>query len=253
MVRTHAKPTATKKRSPLTRDAVIEAAVNLADQQGLAGLSMRGLAGVLGVEAMSLYNHVRNKEQLFAGMTERIWSQVYVPRLDQAWLSELRLRYLSAHTVVLAHPWVATLIESVRSGPILLGSCNAVLGCLRQAGFPVHLAYRALLTLDSYLYGFCFQEVTWPHARSELPQVVNEMIPEVPVAEFPHVVEMMQYVMVATAGPPATRGPLDYRAEFEFGLDLVLQGLSQALSREIAPTAHERGVSRAKHDKRSSR
>lgn len=202
---------------------------------------------------MSLYNHVRNKEQLFGGMTELIWSQVYVPRLDQAWLSELRLRYLSAHTVVLAHPWVATLIESVRSGPVLLSSCNAVLGCLRQAGFPVHSAYRALLTLDSYLYGFCFQEVTWPHARSELPQVVNEVIPEVPAAEFPHLVDLMQYVMVATVGPPATRGPLDYRAEFEFGLDLVLQGLSQALSRERAPMTHKRGGSRTRHHERGSR
>lgn len=253
MVRTHAKSTAVKKRPPLTRDAVVEAAVKLADRQGLAGFSMRSLAGALGVEAMSLYNHVRNKEQLFADMTERIWSQVYVPRLDQAWLSELRLRSLSAHTVVLAHPWIATLIESVRSGPVLLSSCNAVLGCLRQAGFPVNLAYRALLTLDSYVYGFCFQEVTWPHARSELPQVVNQMIPDVSVVEFPHVVEMMHYVMVATAGPPARRGPLDYRAEFEFGLDLVLQGLSHALAREAAPVAHERGASRTKFGKRSLR
>jgi AcrR family transcriptional regulator len=248
MVRANKPPTTAKKRRPLTAEGVIEAAVKLADQQGLDAVSMRGLAGALGVEAMSLYNHVRNKEQLFAGMTEQVWADVYLPRPHHTWLSELRLRYLSAHTVVLAHPWIATLIESVRSGPVLLGSSNAVLGCLRSAGFPVHLAYRALLTLDSYLYGFCFQEVTWPHARFELPQVVSEMLPEVSIAEFPHLVEMMEYVVVATAGPPTTRGPLDYRAEFEFGLDLVLQGLNRASAGEALPRAR---VTRARQTKRS--
>jgi AcrR family transcriptional regulator len=250
MARAKKSATNAKKRLPLTAEGVIEAAVKLADRQGLDAVSMRGLAGALGVEAMSLYNHVRNKEQLFAGMTERIWAEVYLPRLHTtAWTSELRLRYLSAHTVVLAHPWIATLIESVRSGPVLLGSSNAVVGCLRGAGFPVHLAYRALLTLDSYLYGFCFQEVTWPHARSELPQVVSEMLPEVSVADFPHLVEMMEYVVVATAGSPAARGPLDYRAEFEFGLDLILQGLNRALTSEAPAQAR---VTSARQTKRSS-
>lgn len=238
------------KRKQLTPEIVVSAAVELADEGGLSAVSMRGLASVLGVEAMSLYNHVRNKEQLFAAMAERVWGEVYVPTAGH-WASELRLRYLSAHTVILAHPWVATLIESIRSGPVLSRSTNAVLGCLRSGGLPVHLAYRALLTLDSFLYGFCFQEVTWPHARSELPAVVSNMLPEVPSAEFPHLVEMMKYVMVATAGPKTARGPLDFRAEFEFGLDLQLQGLERALA-SVASTPVV-GSSKAAKRRKSAR
>lgn len=236
------------KRVPLTPDAVVSAGVQLADELGLEALSMRRLATALGVEAMSLYNHVRNKEQLFAAMTERVWSQVYLPREGANWTAELRLRYLSAHTVVVTHRWVATIIESMSSGPVQLASSNAVLGCLRGAGFPVHLAHRALLTLDSYLYGFCFQEVTWPNSRSEVPEVVQQMMPQVSATEFPHLVEMMQYVAVATVGPSASRGPLDYRAEFEFGLDLVLQGLGRALASEASAVGigRKRTVRRAR-------
>lgn len=229
-----------KRRAPLTAETVTSAAIALADGGGLEAVSMRRLASELGVEAMSLYNHVANKEQLFGCMVERVWAEVYVPNERADWLSEVRLRYLSAHTVVLAHPWVATLIESRRSGPLLLAACNAVLGCLRNGGFPMHLAYRALLTLDAFLYGFSFQEVTWPHARTEIPQVVTEMLPDVSVEQFPHVVAMMNYVARATsesgmASTPTASGhprALDYRAEFEFGLDLVLQGLSRAVTNE---------------------
>lgn len=252
MARPKLRPTeSANKRIPLTPEVVVGAGIQLADELGLEALSMRRLAAALGVEAMSLYNHVRNKEQLFAAMTERVWSQVYLPREGANWTAELRLRYLSAHTVVVTHGWVATLIESMSSGPVQLASSNAVLGCLRGAGFPVHLAYRALLTLDSYLYGFCFQEVTWPHARSELPDIVQQMLQQVSAAEFPHLVEMMEYVAVATVGPAASRGPLDYRAEFEFGLDLVLQGLSRVLASEATSVgvARETAVRRARRSR----
>ncbi len=223
---------ASKKRVALTSDAVIEKGVELADRDGVDSLSMRRLAAELGVEAMSLYNHVANKDQLLNGMTELVWARVYVPRPNREWQTEIRLRYSSARTVILAHPWLVKVIESCRSGPLLLATTNSMLGCLRGAGFPVHLAYRALLVLDSYLYGFALQEVWWPHTRSELPQVVNEMLPQVPQDQYPHLVELMGYVACVTTGPSNGRGPWEYRAEFEFGLDLVIQGLNQALLRE---------------------
>jgi hypothetical protein len=99
-----------------------------------------------------------------------------------------------------------------------------------------------LLVLDSYLYGFALQEVSWPHARSELPQVVNEMLPQIPQDQYPHLVELMGYVACVTTGPSNARGPWEYRAEFEFGLELVIQGLNRALLREgnvkaIGPTS----------------
>lgn len=225
------------KRRVLSPSTIIDKAVSLADAEGADGLSMRRLASALGVEAMSLYNHVQSKDELLTHMTELVWSAVYLPRPDREWQTEMRLRYLSARTVVLAHPWVAKLIESRRSGPTLLAATNAVVGCLRAGGFPIHLAYRALLVLDSYLYGFAFQEVSWPHQRSELPRVVDDMLPEVPEADYPHLVELMGYVARTTAGPPTTRSPLEYRAEFEFGLDLLLQGFHQALIRERGSAA----------------
>lgn len=219
-------------RAVLTRRLIVDKAIALADAQDVEVLSMRRLAASLGVEAMSLYNHVQNKDELLTCMTERVWATVYVPREEREWQTEVRLRYLSARTVVLAHPWVAKLIESRRSGPTLLAATNAMLGCLRGGGFPMHLAYRALLILDSYLYGFAFQEITWPHQRSELPGVVSDMLPDVPEAKYPHLVELMGYVAQTTAGPPVARGPLEYRAEFEYGLDMLLQGFNQALMRE---------------------
>lgn len=211
---------------------MVQKGVELADRDGVDSLSMRKLAAALGVEAMSLYNHVANKDQLLIGMTELVWTRVYVPETSDEWQTEIRLRYLSARTVILAHPWIVQLAESCRSGPLLLAATNSMLGCLRHAGFSVPLAYRALLVLDSYLYGFALQEVSWPHARSELPRVVSEMLPDVPKDQFPHLVELMGYVAHVTVGPSNARGPWEYRAEFEFGLELVLQGLNQALLRD---------------------
>jgi Tetracyclin repressor-like, C-terminal domain len=155
-----------------------------------------------------------------------------VPKYPGNWQTEIRLHSLSQHSVILTHPWVAALLESRRAGPAQLATCDAVLGCFRAAGFSVHLAYRCMLTLSSYIYGFVFQEVTWPHSRSELPVAVTQMLPTVSPQELPHVVEMMHYVANTTVGTGAPRGPLEYRAEFEFGLDLIINGLTEHLLRE---------------------
>jgi AcrR family transcriptional regulator len=226
-----AKPSAPSPRTPLSRARVIEAGVALADQDGIEALSMRKLAATVGVEAMSLYNHVANKDELLDGMVERVMGQVYVAAEDGAWQTELRRRALSLHEMLLRHPWAATLIESRWSGPDQLVSSNALLGCMRRAGFSVGLAFRALMTLDSYLYGFVFQEVTWPHRSSELPQVIDDRLPEVPAAELPHLVEMMRHV-ADSAPRRSAETHREYRAELEFGLDLVLYGLERALRHE---------------------
>jgi AcrR family transcriptional regulator len=243
MASSTAKPSARRSRAPLSRAKLIDAAVALADQDGIAELSMRRLAVAVGVEAMSLYNHVANKDELLDGMVERVMGQVDVPVQEGPWQSELRRRALSLHEVLLRHPWVATLVESRWSGPDQLAASNALLGCLRNAGFSPALAFRALLTLDSYLYGFAFQEVTWPHRRSELPQVIDDKLPEVPAADFPHLVEMMRHVAVH-ARSRSSEKYREYQAEFEFGLDLVLQGLQAALRRERSETSKARRARR---------
>lgn len=212
-------------RAGLTFERVVSKGVDLADTLGLSGLSMRALASALGVEAMSLYNHVPNKDALLDAMVEHVVAQIYVPVAGNSWLSELRLRYLSGHTLLVAHPWVASLLESRRGGPAQMRSHNAVLGCLFEAGFEVHLVYRALLTLDSYLYGFAFQEATWPHARADVPAVIAEMSERMSEPELPHLAVLMRFVAQSFAGPSVARGPWEYRAEFEFGLDLILNAL----------------------------
>lgn len=236
-------PAAAKAR--LSRAVVVEQAIALADRGGIAKLTMRSLAAHLGVEAMSLYNHVANKEQLLSGMVESVMMRVYVPAPARDWQSELRLRYLSARTVMLGHPWVAALIESCQSEAGQLAASNAVLGCLRAAGLPIHVAYRALLVLDSYLYGFVFQEVTWPFSRAEIPRAVQEMMPRVSGAELTHLAELMHYVSQASEGVKRGRGQHEYRAEFEFGLDLILNGLSRLRQPDgDAPLTETRSVGR---------
>jgi AcrR family transcriptional regulator len=225
-------PKKQRKRETLSHEGVIDCAISLADSGGILGLSMRNLAQQLGVEAMSLYNHVANKEQMLDGMLERVMAHCYVPKYPGNWQTEVRLHSLSQHGVILKHPWVAALLESRRAGPSQLATCDAVLGCFRAAGFSIHLAYRSMLTLSSYIYGFVFQEVTWPHSRSELPEAVTQLLPSVSTQELPHVVEMMHYVAQVTADSGTPRGPLEYRAEFEFGLDLILNGLTELMLRE---------------------
>lgn len=218
-------------RTPLTRERVLDAALCLADAEGLEALSMRRLGHALGVEAMSLYNHVTNKDDVLDGMVDRVMSEIQVSE-DLPWREALWERSISAHDVLLAHPWAAALIESrLAPGPERLAHHNALIGVLRRAGFPMALAYRAFLTLDSYVYGFVLQEVNWPFTRAERPDVVTSIEPLVSQEQHPHLVAMMRFVMdeareeLATARPGAA-----YRAELEFGLDLILNGLAAALA-----------------------
>lgn len=204
-------------------------AIELADIDGIDSLSMRALAAALKVQAMSLYNHVPNKGTMLDGMVERVMTQIYLPAPNKGWTSELRRRYLSAHVALVAHPWVSTLVESRRGGPVQMRASNAVLGCLFEAGFDAPLVHRALLMLDSYLYGFAFQEATWPHARNDLPDVVHEMSEKMSTKELPHLAAIMRFVTQSFGEPNVTRGPVEYRVEFEFGLDLILKGLQQML------------------------
>ncbi len=227
--------TAHRKRQPLTKQRVLQTALRLADERGVESLSMRRLATELGVEAMSLYNHIANKDQMLDGMVELVMSEIYAPQAKDDWRDELRRRGNSMHVALLRHPWAAPLMESRASGSVQLTQHNAVLACLRQAGFSIPMAHRALLTLDSYLYGFAFQQTAWPYDSQQLPDVVERMLPRVSTQAYPYVVELMQYVQEKkqqkTAAPEATDQKLDFQEEFEFGLELILSSFQQLLER----------------------
>jgi AcrR family transcriptional regulator len=209
----------------LNAEKILRCAVRLADEKGIEALSMRTLATKLGVEAMSLYNHVANKEEILDGIVDVVVSEIDVPVGGSDWRTGMRRRAVSAHEVLLRHPWASGLIESRAStSPIRFRYANSVLGILRQAGFSVELAYQAFLTLDSYIYGFVLQEVSWPYGPEELPAVVDRLRPQIAAGEYPHVSEVMTFTL-----QKHTQSRRGYGAEFAFGLELILDGLEKML------------------------
>lgn len=215
-------------RVPLSKEAVLRAAIALADESGIDALSMRRLAEKVGVEAMSLYTHVKNKDEILDGIVDLVVSEIALPK-GRDWKAAMRRRAISAHQVLLRHPWAAGLVESRMSlGGPGLRLCNAVLGELRQAGFPIELAYHAFLTLDSYIYGFTLQELSWPHAADQLPEAIAAVKPQISTREYPYLHEIMGYVLGSPKRAPVGPGSRGYDTDFEFGLDLILDALERA-------------------------
>ncbi len=198
------------------------AAIKLADKHGIAALSMRKLADNLAVEAMSLYHHVPNKDAILDAMVDHIFSEIALPDANAFWKDAVRARAASARDVLVRHPWAVQVMETRRNpGPATLGQHNAVIGCFRNAGFSVPLTAHAYSLIDSYIYGFVMQETTLPFKTGEEAQAVAEhILAGLPEAEFPHLAELTRE-MVLKPG-------YDYRKEFDFGLELVLDGLERA-------------------------
>lgn len=215
-------PANTTGRRRLDRDTVLRAAVALADEVGLAALSMRKLGEAVGVEAMSLYNHVANKEDLLDGMVDLVFAQFSLPEVGEDWKEAMRRRGHSARAVLREHPWAIGLLETRTSpGPATLTHHDAVLGCLRSAGFSIELAGHAFAILDAFTYGFAMQEATLPFdGGDETAELAEQMVAAMPVDEYPHLVEF--------ATERAMRPGYDFSDEFPYGLDLVLDGLERA-------------------------
>ena len=213
-------------RVPLTRDRVLRAAIALADQRGIESLTMRALGGDLGVEAMSLYNHVTSKDDVLDGMVDLVLGDIEVPGSGTPWRTAMRGRALSAHQVFLDHPWAAVLIMSrYNIGPGMTRYLDATLGRLREGGFSVEGALDAWNTLDSHLYGFTLQELNLPFEAEAAPQVSAEVLGQIPADRFPHVAEVIGHVMVSGR-----------KEEFTFGLDLILDGLERSLEGQASPS-----------------
>lgn len=214
------------ERPPLTPERVLRAAVALADEAGLEALSMRRLGQALGVEAMSLYNHVANKDAILDGIVDAVVREIELPTPGTPWRAAMRQRALSARDMLQRHPWATGLMESrTNPGPATLRYYDAVLRCLRQAGFSVALAAHAFSVLDSYIYGFALQQAKLPGATAEeFAEVAANIARAMPAAEYPYLHELtVEHVL---------QPGYDYADEFEFGLDLILDGLGRALARE---------------------
>jgi len=211
------------ERLPLTRTRVLHEAVALADEDGLTGLSMRRLGQRLGVEAMSLYNHVANKDALLDGMADLVSADFAVPAPGEDWRHALRRSATSAHDVLLRHRWAGTLLESRSNpGPARLRYLNGVVGVLVAAGFPIQMAYHAFLTLDSYIYGFTLQEVSAPAAPEHAAEAAEAFVAGLPDGEYPHLVSMAELVMAPSYDPSA---------DFDVGLTMILDAIELRQSR----------------------
>ncbi|MGZ0174513.1 MAG: TetR/AcrR family transcriptional regulator C-terminal domain-containing protein [Planctomycetales bacterium] len=212
-----------KRRISLTKDRVLNAAIKLADKSGIESLSMRKLAGKLRVEAMSLYNHVANKDEILDGLADMIVGEIELPADSDDWRAGMRRRAISARQVFGRHPWAITVMESpTNPGPTSLRYYEAVIRCLRQAGFSIALAAHAFSVLDSYIYGFAMQELKLPFDNSEeLADVAENILEQMPANEYPYFTELtVEHVL---------KPGYDYGNEFEFGLDLILDGLERFL------------------------
>ena len=201
----------------LSRAQVIDAAVVLADEEGIERLTMRSVAHRLGAEAMSLYRHVRNKEDLVDGMVDLVFAEIDIPA-GTDWTAVMRGRAASAREALARHPWAIGLMESrVSPGPSNLRHHDAVLRVLLGAGFSSATATRIYNLVDSYVYGFALQERSLPVGTPEdMAEVGEAILRQMPVDEYPHLAQVGRELMEAS---------FDYRAEFEFGLDLIVNSL----------------------------
>ncbi|HEX6789358.1 MAG TPA: TetR/AcrR family transcriptional regulator C-terminal domain-containing protein [Gaiellaceae bacterium] len=222
--------TRSRTRKPLTKERVLEKAIALADKEGIDALSMRKLGQSLGVEAMSLYNHVANKGELIAAMVDSVVERFELPEDEPRWDEAIRRCAISAHDLLIEHEWACTLALLPRDVSTLSGPriryMEWLLRRLREAGFPPEVVYSAYHTLDSHIFGFTLWQLghakaarmmTIPEGQTMeewAAQMLTEMRPR-----YPDLAEHAEQHMAA--------GARDGRHEFEFGLDLILDGLKK--------------------------
>src|SRR5205807_4222575 len=212
-----------ERRVPLSRARVLRAAFDRTDKDGVEALSMRKLAQELGVEAMSLYRHVRNKGDIVDGMVDLVFAEIGQPPSGVDWQTAMGQRAISAREVLARHPWAIGLMESRSTpGPATLQHHDAVLACLRNEGFSIALAAHAYSVLDSYIYGFALQQASLAFQTSEeAVEVADSIRRQFPVDAYPHLMEIaVKHVL---------QPGYDYANEFMFGLDLILDGLERVL------------------------
>ena len=212
------------RRAPLNRERVLTAAIDLADRSGIDALSMRKLGTELDVDAMAMYRHVRNKDDLLDGMLQAVVGSVEPALTDLPWKAALRAQAMAARSTMLRHPWARRVLEERGTGgPAQIAQIERVLAILLSAGFSIDLAHHALHVLDSRIFGFSpalFDETGRPQPTPEETAALGLII----AAQFPNVAQL--------AGAVSHDGPLgacDDDVEFAFGLDLILDGLEARL------------------------
>jgi AcrR family transcriptional regulator len=223
---------AIEPRVPLSKERVLEAGVALATRAGIESLTMRKLAGELGVGVMTLYYYVPNKEELLDGMVDIVFAEIELPSIDVDWKTAMRRRAVSTREVLGRHRWAVGLMESrATPGPASFRVHNAVLGYLREAGFSIEMTIQAYSVLDAYIYGFALQEKTVPFENAEgaaavAQEQVREFEARAEEQQVAALAEEFPYLAEVVAGHVAEVG-YDFGQAFEYGLDLILDALEQ--------------------------
>lgn len=210
------------KRPTLNRAKVLAAAIELADDIGIEALTIRKLADRLGVGAMTIYHHVPSKEEIIDGMVEIVFAEIEKPPADVDWKTAMRQRCVSARQVLRRHPWAAPLMESRTSpGPANLSHHDAVIGTLRNGGLSIQMTAHAYAILDSFIYGFAFEETTLPSGgEGGFSEAAEQIAAHFPSDDYPYLAELtFEHVL---------RPGYDFGDSFEFGLDLIIDGLERA-------------------------
>jgi AcrR family transcriptional regulator len=230
-----------RTRKPLTKERVLARAIALADAEGIEALTMRKLGQALGVEAMSLYNHVANKGNLVAAMVDHVVEQFELPDDEPRWDVAIRRCAISAHDLLFEHQWACGLALAPSDTATLRGPriryMEWLLRRLREAGFSAELAYSAYHTLDSHIFGFTLWQIGHgaaarmftPHDGEDVTTWARRMIAAMR-PEFPYLAEHGELHLAAAPG--------DGKREFEFALDLILDGLRKMRGRRRSPRPH---------------
>ena len=212
----------------MTRERVLETAMILADQDGIGALSMRTLGAALGVQAMSLYNHVANKEEILDGIVDLAVSEIEIPSEADPWQIAMTRRAVSAHAVLLRHPWACGLIMSrVNIGPAMLRYIDATIGCLRGAGFTLPMVDHVWNAMDSHIYGFSLHKLNFPLKVEEYASVAASFLPMLPATKYPHMRALTEHVAA---------GLHDGVHDIEFALRLLLDELERLRVVELRAT-----------------
>lgn len=211
---------ATTRRTPLTRDRILASALALADEHGVDAVTMRRLGDELGYEAMSLYRHVANKDDLLDGMLDLVLAEFEPPAADEPWDAAIRRSAISVHESLQRHPWaIGLLMTPQHVRPPRVAYMDALLGRLRDAGFSAETTYTAYHVLDAHIFGFSLWHTTYERASSMPREVVEKLMREIPFDDYPHLREHRdQHV---------AEGSHREVDAFAFGLDMILAGLAK--------------------------
>ena len=212
-------------RTALSRERILEGAMRVADDGGLASLTIRSLAQSLGSKPMSVYHYVASKDEIIDGIVDLVFGEMDLPVAQGDWRLEMHRRCASARIVLRRHPWAIPLLQARTSpGPATLRHLDAVIGCLRGAGFSLELTAHAYAVIDSYVYGFAMSEASLPiNGPETVNEVAESMMLQYLAADYPNLLEF-------TTGHILQPG-YDFGLEFDYGLDLVLDALEARVKR----------------------